>query len=50
MPTLEDLDSLYELLTRLLFPLSATLPRLSVTHASHHGIQSLLGVVSKILY
>ncbi|XP_063934657.1 uncharacterized protein LOC135146429 [Zophobas morio] len=50
MPTLEDLDSLYELLTRLLFPLAAYLPRLSVTHASHHGIQAILGVISKVLY
>lgn len=38
MPTLEDLDALYELMVRLFFPLAARLPRLSVVHASHHGM------------
>ncbi|KNC84851.1 hypothetical protein SARC_02933 [Sphaeroforma arctica JP610] len=50
MPTLEDLDALYELIVRLLFPIAARFPRLSVVHASHHGIQSLLGVISKTMY
>lgn len=38
MPTLEDLDALYELMVRLFFPLAARLPRLAVVHASHHGM------------
>eukprot|EP01134_Creolimax_fragrantissima_P007686 CFRG7686T1 len=50
MPTLEDLDALYELVIRLLFPIAARFPRLSVVHASHHGIQALLGVISKTMY
>eukprot|EP00124_Ichthyophonus_hoferi_P002376 Ihof_evm5s159 gene=Ihof_evmTU5s159 len=50
MPTLEDLDALFQLIVRLLFPLAARLPRLAVVHASHHGIQALLGVIAKTLY
>ncbi|ORX73474.1 UDP-Glycosyltransferase/glycogen phosphorylase [Anaeromyces robustus] len=37
MPTLKEIDMLFSLLTRLLLPLSATLPKIPVVHVSHHA-------------
>jgi len=47
MPTLKEIDMLFSLINRLLFPLSATLDKVPVVHASHHGIQAILGVIAK---
>jgi hypothetical protein len=50
MPTLKEIDMLFSLLTRLLLPLSATLPKIPVVHVSHHGIQAILGIISKAIH
>ena len=50
MPTLEDMLITLSLFTHFLFILSVPLDtnlKVPVTHASHHGIQTLLGVIAK---
>jgi glycosyltransferase involved in cell wall biosynthesis len=49
MPTLKEIDMLFSLINRLLFPLSAKLDKVPVVHASHHGIQAILGVIAKAI-
>ncbi|KAJ3039974.1 hypothetical protein HK097_002687, partial [Rhizophlyctis rosea] len=46
-PTLRHIEMLYDLIARLLLPLTVEMPKLKVIHASHHGVQSVLGVVAK---
>jgi glycosyltransferase involved in cell wall biosynthesis len=50
MPTISDIDMLFSLTTRLLLPITAEIPNISVFHASHHGVQAIIGVVAKALY
>jgi glycosyltransferase involved in cell wall biosynthesis len=50
MPTLKEIDMLFSLINRLLFPLSAKLDKVPVVHASHHGIQAILGVIAKQIH
>jgi len=50
LPTMQDLDILLSLFGHFLFPITAKLPSYSVYHASHHGIQSILGVVARHIY
>jgi glycosyltransferase involved in cell wall biosynthesis len=50
MPTLKEIDMLFSLINRLLFPLSAKLDKVPVVHASHHGIQAILGVIAKAIH
>eukprot|EP00833_Pecoramyces_ruminatium_P007726 jgi/Orpsp1_1/1181758/evm.model.c7180000078477.1 len=51
MPTVSDIDMLFSLTTRLLLPITAEIPKkISVFHASHHGVQAIIGVVAKALY
>lgn len=50
LPTMQDLDVLLSLFGHFLFPITARLPNHSVYHASHHGIQSILGVVARHIY
>jgi hypothetical protein len=50
LPTMQDLDVLISLYGHFLFPVTAKLPSYTVYHASHHGIQSILGVVARHLY
>ncbi|KAG5462925.1 MAG: hypothetical protein BJ554DRAFT_2840, partial [Olpidium bornovanus] len=51
LPTLKELNMLYLLVVRLLLILTAEIPKdLPVVHSSHHGIQSILGVIAKSLY
>ncbi|KAJ3299822.1 hypothetical protein HK104_006756 [Borealophlyctis nickersoniae] len=42
-PTLRHVEMLYNLLVRLLLPLTVDIPKISVVHASHHGVQSIVG-------
>ncbi|KAJ3197292.1 hypothetical protein HK101_004773 [Irineochytrium annulatum] len=46
-PTLQQVDILYGLITRLLLPLTVKLAKIPVVHASHHGIQAILGVIAQ---
>ncbi|KAJ3095131.1 hypothetical protein HDU97_007244 [Phlyctochytrium planicorne] len=46
-PTLQQIDILFGLITRLLLPLTVKLAKIPVVHASHHGIQAIIGVVAK---
>jgi len=50
MPTVSEIDMLFSLTTRLLLPITAEIPNISVFHASHHGVQAIIGVVAKALY
>ncbi|KAJ3220233.1 hypothetical protein HDU67_003248 [Dinochytrium kinnereticum] len=49
-PTLQQIDILFGLITRLLLPLTVKVPELPVIHASHHGIQAMIGVISKKIH
>ncbi|KAI8803161.1 hypothetical protein BJ742DRAFT_652691, partial [Cladochytrium replicatum] len=49
-PTLQELDMLYSLLTRLLLILTIKVPDMCVIHSSHHGVQAILGVIAKNLF
>eukprot|EP00127_Corallochytrium_limacisporum_P003734 Clim_evm66s152 gene=Clim_evmTU66s152 len=50
MPSLNDLDMLYSLIVRLLYPFASKVPVCPVIQASHHGIQALLGMIAKRKY
>ncbi|KAJ3052149.1 hypothetical protein HK097_006821 [Rhizophlyctis rosea] len=49
-PTLRHVEMLYDLLARLLLPLTVTIPQDPVIHCSHHGVQAIVGVVAKALH
>ncbi|KAJ3112953.1 hypothetical protein HDU96_003954 [Phlyctochytrium bullatum] len=49
-PTLQQIDILFGLITRLMLPLTVKLSKIPVVHASHHGIQAIIGVVAKKIH
>ncbi|KAJ3218702.1 hypothetical protein HDU67_004484 [Dinochytrium kinnereticum] len=49
-PTLQQIDILFGLITRLLLPLTVKLSKIPVVHASHHGIQAIIGVIAKKIH
>ncbi|KAI9330603.1 hypothetical protein BDR26DRAFT_695285 [Obelidium mucronatum] len=49
-PTLAHISMLFTLTSRLLLILSKEIPKVPVIHVSHHGTQSLIAVISKVIY
>ncbi|KAJ1551798.1 hypothetical protein HK096_006822 [Nowakowskiella sp. JEL0078] len=49
-PTLQEIDMLFSLLTRLLLVVTVKMPDIPVVHVSHHGVQAILGVISKHIH
>ncbi|KAI9346990.1 hypothetical protein BDR26DRAFT_92204 [Obelidium mucronatum] len=49
-PTLAHISMLFTLIVRLLLILSKEIPNIPVVHVSHHGTQSLIAVISKIIH
>ncbi|KAJ3039736.1 hypothetical protein HDV00_011968 [Rhizophlyctis rosea] len=49
-PTLRHIEMLYDLIARLLLPLTVKIPKLPVIHSSHHGVQAVIGVIAKRIY
>lgn len=49
-PTLRDLDSLLSLFAHFLFPITVPLPPHPSYHATHHGLQTILGVIANSIY
>ncbi|TPX63339.1 hypothetical protein SpCBS45565_g06692 [Spizellomyces sp. 'palustris'] len=49
-PTLRHIEMMFDLIARLLMPLTVEIPSVPVVHASHHGIQAIIGVVAKSLH
>ncbi|KAI9346980.1 hypothetical protein BDR26DRAFT_855462 [Obelidium mucronatum] len=49
-PTLAHISVLFTLIVRLLLVLSKEIPNIPVVHVSHHGTQSLIAVISKIIH
>ena len=48
-PSLADIDSAMSIWIHMLLPLVVAIPDVPLVHASHHGIQSLIGAVAKKL-
>ncbi|KAI9330601.1 hypothetical protein BDR26DRAFT_871239, partial [Obelidium mucronatum] len=49
-PTLAHISMLFTLFSRLLLILSKEIPDIPVVHVSHHGTQSLIAVISKVIH
>ncbi|KAJ3137941.1 hypothetical protein HK100_000181 [Physocladia obscura] len=49
-PTLAHISMLFTLFSRLLLILSREIPKVPVVHVSHHGTQSLIAVVAKVVH
>ncbi|KAJ3124547.1 hypothetical protein HK100_011195, partial [Physocladia obscura] len=49
-PTLAHISMLFTLFSRLLLILSREIPNVPVVHVSHHGTQSLIAVVAKVVH
>ncbi len=50
MPTVSEIYMLFSLTTRLLLPISAEIPNISVFHAFDHRAKAIISVVAKALY
>ncbi|KAJ3004261.1 UNVERIFIED_CONTAM: hypothetical protein HDU68_005212 [Siphonaria sp. JEL0065] len=49
-PTLAHISMLFTLFSRLFLILSKEIPNVPVVHASHHGTQTLIAVISKVIH
>ncbi|KAI9346924.1 hypothetical protein BDR26DRAFT_931705 [Obelidium mucronatum] len=49
-PTLAHISMLFTLFSRLFLILSKEIPNVPVVHVSHHGTQSLIAVISKVIH